>query len=94
MRQEQFRRFSSDAAAPAWRLERRVPLALLCAVLMQCVGAIIWATWLEARLQAVERVQAEQAGLRENFARLDERIDGLRGDIARLSRQVEKMSDR
>lgn len=91
MRQDTFQRIAPGAGLSGWRLERRVPLAVLGAIILQCGGVVVWATWQEARLQAVERSQAQQSGLNEKFARLEERIDSLRGDIARLSKQVERV---
>src|SRR5579885_764923 len=95
MRQEHLRRLSPPAADTpgAWRLERKIPLTLFSALVGQCVGLIVWGTYLEARLEAVEHAQAEQAGLNEKFARLEERIDALRGDIAQMRRQLDRLAE-
>lgn len=96
MRQEQWQRLSPSGAEqqPGWRLERKIPLTLFCALIGQCVGLVIWATHLEARLEAVERAEGEQTGLNEKFARLEERIDALRGDVGQLRRQIDRLSER
>ncbi len=96
MRQEQLRRISPPGAEqqPGWRLERKIPLTLFCALIGQCLGLVVWATHLEARLEAVERAQGAQTGLNEKFARLEERIDALRSDIAQMRRQIDRLAER
>lgn len=94
MKPEPLKRLSGPAPAEVWRLERRVPLALLAALLLQLLTLVAWATWLEARVDRVEHGLNAVSGAGEKFARIEERLEGVRGEIVLLRRALEKFGER
>jgi len=71
-----------------------VPPTVLFALAMQLAGALVWASQLEARMQGVEKLTGGPPQMNEKFGRLEERLDGLRGDISAMRRQVQTLTDR
>lgn len=74
-----------------WAMERRVPPALVFAVLMQFSTALIWATYLEARVTSLEKETVDGAQLAQQFGRLEERLSGLRIDVSDIKRKVDRL---
>ena len=72
-----------------WRLERRVPLTLIAALLVQLATLVAWAAWLEARVSAMERAAEETQALDARVARLEGRVDAVRTDVMFIRRRLE-----
>lgn len=77
----------------SWHLDRRVPLALIFALLVQTAGIVWWAATLQAenegqetRISRLEQQNAQSTVLGERLARLEERLEGVRSDTARIER--------
>ncbi len=62
--------------AEPWHLDRKVPIALILAILLQTFGAIWWAATQESRL----------ASLSSDVARVEKKIDDQKDDPVRLAR--------
>lgn len=93
MKPDPLPRVSGPATPPepsGWRLERKIPVTLVLAALAQLVALVAWATWLEARVTAMETGAHDLRGLSASFARLEERIEGVRQEISLLRREVER----
>jgi hypothetical protein len=71
-------------------LPRRLPMALLVTLLMQVASVLIWATQLDARVNNIEQLCTNNSGLNEKFARLDERLDGMKHQLDRLTDKLLK----
>jgi len=75
-----------------WRLDRRVPLTVLVALLVQFAAAIVWATQLDARVDMIERHAMDGSGLSVRFARLEERLEFLKQDMSFLKTQLDQLN--
>lgn len=73
-----------------WRLDRRIPLAVIMAMVLQAVAALVWATKLDARVAVLEDNRAEARVISEQVARVEERIEALRGEIGDLRGRIEE----
>ena len=86
----------------SWHLDKRVPIALIFAIAVQTGGALWWAAQIQSRVSGAENninkleiivemqrdvsnVQAVQLG------RIEEQIVGMRSDLSRLVRALERM---
>ena len=83
-----------------WHLDKRVPLALILALLFQAVGAAWWVSSIQFSVEANEanigRLERQANGMRDlggaqavQLGRIEEQINGLRTDIARMITAVE-----
>jgi hypothetical protein len=84
-----------------WHLDKRVPVAIIFAILLQTGGAIWWAANISARVGANETAVARltdsgevlRAAVHEQavqLGRIEEQINGLRADIQRMLSAIER----
>lgn len=64
-----------------WRVDKRIPIALLVTLFLQIGAALVWATQLNSRVGALEHELIGTADFAEKLARIDERIQGMKEDI-------------
>lgn len=77
-----------------WKIDRNIPIAVLIALVLQIVGAIIWVTELDARVNNVEHQSMLLAPSNEKFARLEERLDHIKEDLNSLKQQLNQITNR
>lgn len=63
------------------------------ALLVHMCALIVWAGYLEARVNMLEAKTQHIPAISETLARMDERIGAIRDDITHVRRQVEKLGD-
>jgi len=71
-----------------WHLDKRVPLALILALVVQTGTIIWWASSVSARLDNVERWQAANDETRERLAVLESRLSAIQSGVARIERKL------
>jgi TolA-binding protein len=85
----------------SWHLDKRVPISLILALLVQTAGMVWWAASLSGRVDVnardIRTTQSEMSVLRNSaqtqavqLGRIEEQISGLRGDISRLTTAIER----
>lgn len=68
---------------------RRVPTALLIAVVMQTVGGLVWAGGAAARIATLEQRVGEQRLVAERLARLEVQGEATAAAVERIERRLE-----
>lgn len=68
---------------------RKIPVAVIAAIVVQTAGALIWAGGAAARIEAVEARVDEQRAVAERLARLEEQSLATRAALARIERALE-----
>ncbi|MDP3801346.1 MAG: hypothetical protein U1C74_10280 [Phenylobacterium sp.] len=71
---------------------RKIPVAVIAALLVQTIGALLWAGGAAARIDALEERVGEQRQVAERLARLEEQSLANRATLDRIEWQLE--SDR
>lgn len=79
---------------PKLTLGRHIPLTVVFTLLVQAGGILIWATQLDARVNVIEQQSMNTTSMNEKFARLEERLDGMRQNIDDMKRQLNRLTDR
>lgn len=75
--------------AESWRLERKIPLALVVALIVQTGAVLLWSGRAAARIDALEvRVEA-QAPVAERLARLEAQGEAARAALERIERRLD-----
>ena len=74
-----------------WHLDRRVPLALIMAILIQTAGALTWAGAATERINQLERQVTEGGDLGERTARLEEHSVFMRAALERIERKLDRV---
>ena len=55
-----------------WHLDKRVPIALILAILVQSFGAVWWAASFERRVIVLEETSKAGTDIRDRLARIEE----------------------
>lgn len=71
----------------AWHLDKRVPIALLFAILLQTGMGVWWGARIDARVAALEQTDVTRATTSERLARVET-------VLASIDRRLERMEDR
>ena len=73
-----------------WHLDKRVPIALILAILFQTAGALMWAGAATERLSQLESQAYDRRGLIERTARLEEQTRHLQATLDRIEDKIDK----
>lgn len=74
-------------APPLWHMDRKIPLAILLALLVQTCSIVWWAAKTDSRVEALESQSAAIALLPERMARVEEKLIALKDAVQRLERK-------
>ena len=77
-----------------WRIDKRVPVAVIIAMALQIAGILVWATQLDARVAGVEHQMSGESLLMEKFARLEERLEFLKRDVESINKKIDAIHER
>ncbi|NBW08164.1 MAG: hypothetical protein EBR82_09075 [Caulobacteraceae bacterium] len=69
---------------------RKVPVALIVALVMQTIGGLVWAGSAAARIATLEERVGEQRLVAERLARLEEQGLATRTAVDRIERRLEE----
>lgn len=83
-----------DRPRPGWEIDRRIPVALLLAILGNAFLTGWWAATTSARLGVLEAAVSGTAKLPEGMARLDEKLNSLHDDVTALKEDVRRLGIR
>jgi hypothetical protein len=72
-----------------WHLDRRVPLAMITAIMMQTGVFIWWAAQLSERVNTLERGAITTAPNSERITRMEVRLEGIGQTVQRIERLIE-----
>ena len=68
---------------------RKIPVALIVALMVQTVGGLVWAGGAAARIATLEEQVAEQRLVAERLARLEAQGEAVRASVERIERRLE-----
>jgi len=72
-----------------WHLDKRVPIALICAISIQTAGALVWAGAAAERLASLEKNVGRSAPIAERTARLEEQTRHLQVTLDRIETKID-----
>lgn len=68
---------------------RKVPVALIAALMVQTIGGLVWAGGAAARIATLEDRVGEQRLVAERLARLEGQGEATRAAVDRIERRLE-----
>jgi len=68
---------------------RKIPVALIAALMVQTIGGLVWAGGAAARIATLEDRVAEQRLVAERLARLEAQGEATRAAVDRIERRLE-----
>jgi ubiquinone biosynthesis protein UbiJ len=72
------------------KIDLRITLALIVAMVLQTAGALIWMGHAAERLTNAERAVAAQPEASERLARVEEQLGEVRRSLARIEQRLEE----
>ena len=71
------------------KVDRRLALGVIFAVLVQTAGALMWTGAAAQRLEVLERDVAEQRGAAERLVRVETELAAMRAQLDRIDRKID-----
>ncbi|WP_421722949.1 hypothetical protein [Bauldia sp.] len=83
-------------AINGWHLDKRVPLAMIFAIVIQTIGIVAFVAQLENRVSHLEENDARAASmdLSGRIIRVETQLHGLNETTDRIERKVDSLIDR
>lgn len=69
---------------------KKVPVALIAALLVQTTGGLVWAGGAAARIATLEQRVGEQRLVAERLARVEAQGEAVRAAVDRIERRLEE----
>jgi len=69
---------------------KKIPVALVAALLVQTLGGLVWAGGAAARIATLEQRVGEQRLVAERLARLEAQGEATRAAVERIERRLEE----
>lgn len=79
-----------DTSDSQWHLDKKVPIALILAIIMQTSGMVWWAASAAERLNALERKAEAVAPQAERLARVETKLEAVQDGIAEIKSILRK----
>ena len=73
-----------------WHLDRRVPLAMILAIIMQTCTFIWWASSLTERVNTLERERVATAPQGDRLTRVEVKVEGVQTSLDRIERLIRR----
>ncbi len=80
-----------DKTAGRWHLDKRVPIALIVAILIQTAGALTWAGAASERINHLERQVINDGDMGERTARLEVQAAYMRAALTRIEDKLDRV---
>lgn len=80
----------------AWHLDKKVPLGIIFAIIMQTVTLVVigttWKTQTDNRLEALEKTDIGRAGLNDRVIILEQKFNYIQGSLERIEKSIERIA--
>ena len=85
---------SAETEIANWRVDKRIPIALLVTLFLQIAIAIIWTTQLNARVDTLEQKAVYSSDFGEKLARIDERLQAVKQYMEDIRQEIRNVNGR
>ncbi|MCE7997376.1 MAG: hypothetical protein HEP70_00815 [Rhodobiaceae bacterium] len=82
---------ADDKTPGRWHLDKRVPIALIVAILIQTAGALTWAGAASERINHLERQVINDDDMGERTARLEAQAAYMRATLTRIEDKLDRV---
>lgn len=72
-----------------WHLDKRIPIAIIVALVCQTGGAVWWARGLDARVETLERGAASTAPQGDRLTRVEVKLDVVQENLGEIKRLIQ-----
>lgn len=82
---------TDDPATKSWQLDKRIPLALIVAILIQTLGFAYWTGTLSQRVTSLEATRMSQMDSPGRIIRLETQVDGIKSTLQRVESKLDRL---
>jgi len=75
----------SDPAADHWDLDKRIPIAIVAAIVVQTASIMFWVGSIDTRVAMLEGSQAANQDVRERVIRMEEQLKHIAFGVDQLT---------
>ncbi len=79
---------ASDPGASQWHLDKRIPIALVVAIILQTASIMFWVGSIETRVANLEGAQSANSDVRDRVIRIEEQVKHIREGIDRIANEA------
>jgi hypothetical protein len=80
----------------AWHLDKKVPLGIIFAIIMQTVTLVVigtvWKTQTDSRLEALEKTDLGRSGLNDRVIILEQKFNYIQESLGRIEEKIERIT--
>ena len=87
-------KLQDDLEHPGWHLDKRVPLALIIALVIQTIGAFWWAATIQERVNNFEVFRANTFARGERVTRLEANQNNIAKTVNRIETKIDRLNER
>lgn len=80
-----------DPATASWHADRRIPIAMILAIVIQTASIIWWAAGINGRVGTLESQNIQTADQPGRIVRLETQFAGIDKTLDRLERKLDKL---
>lgn len=73
-----------------WTVDRRVPLAMILAIVLQTAGLVWWASSLSERVNVLEKRADASAPQGDRLTRVEVKLEGVQSGIDEIKRLIRR----
>lgn len=77
----------------AWHLDKKVPLALIFAILVQTAMGFWWASGINERVVVLERGAVSTAPQADRLTRVEVKVDGVQRTLDKIEAVLQRQSE-
>ena len=81
---------ASDPDDNQWHLDRRIPIAIVAAIVVQTASIMFWVGSIDTRVSMLERSQAANMDVRERVIRMEEQLKHIAFGVDQLTLERNK----
>lgn len=82
-----------EPVTSGWHLDKRVPIALVLAIMVQSAGMVWWGATLSARVATLEEKSVAGSGQPERLVKVETQVEGLTKTMDRIERKLDRALD-
>lgn len=72
-----------------WQVEKKIPLALIAAVILQTFGIAWWGSAMSTRVEQLERQASARMTDAERIVRLEEKVGGIQQGVTEIKAMLQ-----
>lgn len=83
-----------DPASTGWHLDKRIPIALIVALLANTAGLVAWGSRIDFRVSQLEESRSQQVDQPNKIVRLETKMEGVQDSLKDINGKLDRLLDK